>query len=159
MSDTENAGNITDELLDNSYRSLAERLDSCIDGVKDLQRENAALMQDRDELAALVKRLREALDPFARVYQINAQLHLPEDTPPIKFMPLGWPELKYYRKANEALALTPPAALQEHDKALLEKVAAWLEKRAQSIRNAYGAQIREMECRDIAAEIRRGEAG
>lgn len=48
-------------------------------------------------------RLREALDPFARVAAMNEPLNLPDDRGPHNFLPLAWPDFGDFKRALKAI--------------------------------------------------------
>lgn len=76
----------------------------------------AALERNADEITSLrsqVERLREALDPFARVAAIQEPLvrmdaeRWPDDRPNSDFIPSAWPVWGDFKRARAALGETP----------------------------------------------------
>lgn len=97
---------------------LPERVASAVRGIYTLIETADTLRTRLAESEALMERLRDALDPFRRVYRISKPLvdagRLNDGSLPHEFVPGGWPTLGDFRRAEEACALTPAAALAEY---------------------------------------------
>lgn len=67
---------------------------------------------ERDRLAAEVVLLRVALDPFARIWRINAPLNPDPHRPLAHFIPGAWPLMADAKRANDALRAVAVAATE-----------------------------------------------
>lgn len=57
-----------------------------------------------DDMRALIERAADALDPFARIWRLNACLE-PDDAAPVaRYIAGEWPKMAAVKEANEVLA-------------------------------------------------------
>lgn len=64
---------------------------------------HADIYADHAECLRVIKVLRRAMDPFARLARLNRDLNLPDDKPVREFAPGIWPTMFDCRRANDAM--------------------------------------------------------